>query len=139
MNDEKYKNEANRWYMQAQKDIEAAQNSFNTKNYEWACFQSQQAGEKILKALWLFYGFDPWGHSIFKLILDFPNKGVYKQTLGDIVTEAQLLDKLYIPTRYPNGLPDLIPYEAYNEQDAMNAIKAVKIILNRIEKHLEFI
>ncbi|MHB1275815.1 MAG: HEPN domain-containing protein [Candidatus Humimicrobiaceae bacterium] len=31
------------------------------QNYEWACFQSQQAGEKALKALWYYYAFDPWG------------------------------------------------------------------------------
>lgn len=52
--------------------------------------------------------------------------------------EAQSLDKLYIPTRYPNGLPDLIPYEAYNEQDALRALEAVNTILEQIEKNLLF-
>ncbi len=32
------------------------------------------------------------------------------------------LDKYYIPTRYPNGLPGGVPYEAYDEDDAKKAI-----------------
>jgi hypothetical protein len=29
----------------------------------------------------------------------------------------------YIPTRYPNGLPDLTPSEAYMEEDAEECIR----------------
>jgi HEPN domain-containing protein len=32
-------------------------------NYDWACFISQQAAEKALKALSLFLGGEAWGHS----------------------------------------------------------------------------
>lgn len=42
---------------------------------------------------------------------------------------ALLLDRVYIPTRYPNGLPDLTPEEAFLEEDARACIEnASKII-----------
>ena len=47
--------------------------------------------------------------------------------------EARDLDKLYIPTRYPNGLPDITPSEAYSLLDAQNAIKAAKHIIRVAE------
>ena len=138
MSSEKYQKQAQRWFSQAKMDIGAAQNSLHTKNFEWACFQAQQAGEKILKAVWLYYQHDPWGHSIFKLIKDFPEQEIYRKLLSQLEKEAQLLDKLYIPTRYPNGLPDLMPFEAYNEQDAAQALEAVNKIFTQIESHLNF-
>lgn len=43
--------ESKKWLEQAKSDLKAAQNSFKTKNFDWACFQAQQAAEKSLKAL----------------------------------------------------------------------------------------
>ncbi len=45
------KPETEKWLKQAKKDIRAANNSFNSRDYEWACFQAHQATEKSLKAL----------------------------------------------------------------------------------------
>ncbi len=42
------------------------------------------------------------------------------------------LDKHYIPSRYPNGLPDSTPSEVYLKQDAQASI-------NNSQKILEFI
>ncbi|MBU0456510.1 MAG: HEPN domain-containing protein [Nanoarchaeota archaeon] len=43
--------EVSDWFEQAQSDLKAAQNSLNSKNFDWACFQAQQAAEKGIKAL----------------------------------------------------------------------------------------
>ena len=43
--------EFRKWFEQAEKDLDAARNSITTKNFDWACFQAQQAAEKGLKAL----------------------------------------------------------------------------------------
>ncbi|MBN2072734.1 MAG: HEPN domain-containing protein, partial [Actinobacteria bacterium] len=64
------------------------------------CFQAQQAAEKALKALYLNYSADPWGHSVVKLINDFPEKKA-KEEITELLNKARELDKLYIPTRYP--------------------------------------
>ncbi len=39
------------WIEKAEKDIGAAKKSFDSEEYEWACFQVQQAVEKALKAV----------------------------------------------------------------------------------------
>ena len=39
-----------KWMKQAEADLKAARDSFEASNYEWSCFQSQQSGEKALKA-----------------------------------------------------------------------------------------
>ena len=39
-----------RWFRQAESDLKAAQNSLVSKNYDWSCFQSQQAAVKSMKA-----------------------------------------------------------------------------------------
>ncbi|MBM3713954.1 MAG: HEPN domain-containing protein [Actinobacteria bacterium] len=133
MSQENYRDNAKRWLKQAEADINAAKGSAENQNYEWACFQSQQSGEKALKALWYYFSFDPWGHSIVKLILDFPDAEI-KKLLMKLLNKAKELDKLYMPTRYPNGLPDLTPSEVYTEEEAHNAVESSKIILEYIEK-----
>ena len=45
--------EVKKWLEQAKSDLSAAQSSVTTKNFDWACFQAQQAAEKALKALLL--------------------------------------------------------------------------------------
>ena len=47
------------------------------------------------------------------------------------------MDKLYIPTRYPNGLPDLTPSEVFTEEEASKAIESSTIILEQIKKILQ--
>lgn len=136
MSQENNKEDSKRWFRQAEADIKAAQGSLKNHNYEWACFQSQQAGEKALKALWYYYSFDPWGHSAAKLIQEFPNIEI-KESLSSLLNKAKELDKLYIPTRYPNGLPDLTPSEVYTEEEAIKAIESSRVILEKIRKILK--
>jgi len=38
--------EAKRWLAQARRDLKAAKDSSSAGNFEWACFQAQQAAEK---------------------------------------------------------------------------------------------
>jgi HEPN domain-containing protein len=136
LSQENYREDSKRWLRQAEADIKAAQGSLKNQNYEWACFQSQQAGEKVLKAFWYYYSFDPWGHSVVKLIQEFPRTEI-KKSLSKLLNKAKELDKLYIPTRYPNGLPDLTPSEVYTEEEASKAIESSKIILDQIKKILK--
>jgi HEPN domain-containing protein len=59
MSQEKYRADARRWFTQAKADLHAAEGSVRNKHFEWAAFQSQQAGEKALKALWYYHAKDP--------------------------------------------------------------------------------
>lgn len=44
-----------------------------------------------------------------------------------------LLDGYYIPTRYPNGLPDGIPAEVYNEEVAKSAVALAEEAVNYVK------
>jgi len=73
--------------------------------YAHACFYAQQSGEKAVKSLWYLADADLWGHSVQRLIAEFPRQA----DMTDIdmwISQGALLDQFYIPTRYPNGLPD---------------------------------
>ena len=52
--------------------------------------------------------------------------------LKDFVLDGSKLDKYYIPTRYPNGLPDLIPDMAYFDDDAVTAIGLAEKLIERV-------
>jgi len=51
---------------------------------------------------------------------------VSKPTFATIHHEATRLDRLYIPTRYPNGWPDGSPYQYYTVQDFEEAYEQLK-------------
>lgn len=70
----------------------------------------------------------PWGHSVKRLLADFPRKEQLPD-LDTLMEQASLLDQFYIPTRYPNGLPDLTPGEVYGKQDADRGIKAAWMLV----------
>jgi len=128
MSNEKQRDEALRWLRQSQSDLEAAQHSAQGTKYEWACFQAQQAAEKAVKALWIAHDLDPWGHSVRALIEHCPNESI-RAALDALRNKASALDKLYIPTRYPNGLPDVAPTDSYTNDEADTAIGAAHEII----------
>ena len=78
--------------------------------------------------MWYASDADPWGHSVQRLLEDFPDKEVLDEF--DSLTEAAAgLDKYYIPTRYPNGLPDLTPQKVYSAQDSRAAIERAECLI----------
>ena len=54
----------------------------------------------------------------------------------DLLEEAALLDKYYIPTRYPNGLPDLTPDEVYTRREAEEAVRIAEECYRRVKDWL---
>ncbi len=111
--------EAERWLKTAQGDFDTAAVLRDHMRYAHACFHAQQSGEKAMKAVWYLLDADPWGHSIKKLIngLEEVDLKTFHE-LKHLEKPATILDRFYISTRYPNGLPDLTPEEAYLEEDA---------------------
>ena len=87
--------------------------------FEWACFISQQASEKALKAVLQKLGAEVWGHSIVDLLRTLKERGDVPGTLHD---SAINLDRYYIPARYPNGWASGSPADYFTEEDANAAI-----------------
>ncbi|MGB9591453.1 MAG: HEPN domain-containing protein [Candidatus Kryptoniota bacterium] len=129
MSQSKFKHEAERWWKTAKEDLEAAKILKDYGKYSQACFLCQQSAEKSVKAMWFFIGEDPWGHSVQKLLMEFP-KNDTSLNIDELVPKSSYLDKFYIPTRYPNGLPDLTPGQVYTEEEAQLAIQYALFFLD---------
>lgn len=133
MSQSKSQHESERWWFTAKDDLDAAKILHEAGKYSHACFLSQQSAEKALKALWFSIDSDPWGHSIQKLVMDFPRKKMF-QSVDEWLVNAMYLDKFYIPARYPNGLPDLTPGQVYVSQDSEQAIQKAGFFLEQTHK-----
>ena len=134
MSAQKLLQEAERWYEQAVDDLEAASALLVASKYAQTCFYSQQAGEKALKAVWYFLDLDPWGHSCARLIQKLPED---KQAPFTAIVETALaLDKLYIPTRYPDALAELTPAEAFTQKEGKSAIASAQEILDCVKAQI---
>ena len=126
--------EGRRWLLQAERDLDDAEFCLSGKRYNLACFLAQQASEKALKAFLYAKGEEiVFGHSVAELL---KRAMEYDEGFKDCKS-ASVLDKYYIPTRYPNGLPGGVPYEAFDEADAKRAIELAKSVIEIVKKKLE--
>ena len=122
--------EGSRWLDTGAEDLRAARVLMAAGLHARACFAAQQCAEKAVKGVWYACGEDPWGHSIQKLIIDC--SALRERTDIDVWRErAGGLDRYYIATRYPNGLPDLTPEQSYFRADADDAIVQAEWILDQ--------
>ena len=114
------------WIRQAEKDLKHAIYSCEKKDYEWACFSSQQAAEKALKGIYNKNNLEARGDSILGLL-----KGLSK--LYEIPEKffyyGRVLSRYYIETRYPNGFPEGAPMDYYTQEDARRAIEYAEEIV----------
>lgn len=73
------------------------------------------------------------GHSVAELL---ERCSQYEQEFGSMVIIGAFLERFYIPTRYPNGLPGGIPARAFSEKDAKEAIESASTILEKVRNKL---
>jgi len=69
---------------------------------------------------------EAWGHTLTALIGNLPQAASLPEHL---VNCAKILDKHYIPTRYPNGFDSGAPTDFYTKEEAEKAIECAKEIL----------
>ena len=126
--------EAQRWLKQSERDLDDARFAYDGRRYNLVCFLAQQAAEKSLKAYLYYKGKeDVWGHSVAELCQD--SLGIDADFAG-VEKDASSLDKYYIPTRYPNGLPGGIPADVYQMDDATRALASVDKIIKLVKSKL---
>ena len=121
------------WFLQARRDLENARYELKGGYYEWACFLSQQAAEKAVKAVFQRLGAEAFGHSVASLLKKLSERIRVPEELIEVAKE---LDKAYIPTRYPNAHPEGPPYEAYTRTEAERLISHAERILEFCENIL---
>jgi len=128
-------NEALRWLSQAEADLKVALWDFEGKFYWEVCFKCQQTVEKALKSYCYARGERAiLTHSLVEISRHCSN---YEQGFADFSTAFRKLDKYYIVTRYPNGLPGLTPADYFDETEASEALAQAAEILKFVKSKIE--
>lgn len=118
------------WFRQARRKLDSARWDIQGEFYEDACFSAQQAAELAAKALLESQGQIELGHSVLHLLQAAGN------VPPDILNAARLLDRYYIPTRYPNGFPAGAPMDFYDQPTAEEAVRRAETILGFVGSQL---
>lgn len=120
--------EAKRWLAQAQYELDVALHDAEGGFYAAACFYAQQATEKALKAYLYARGERRvLDHSVAELAQRCAQDS---EPFRQILPRIKKLDRFYIQTRYPNGLPDGVPAESFDQKDADFALARATEALN---------
>ena len=126
--------EGRRWLAQAQHDLRAADLNRREGFPEIACFLAQQSAEKSLKAFLYAQGERlVIGHATHRLIQGCAG---YEAGFMDLLDGCRQLDQYYIPTRYPNGLPDGIPHDVYTPAQAAQAVELARAVIQFVADRL---
>ncbi len=114
------KAEAERWLAQARSELAFARIGVREGFYAQACFHCQQSAEMALKAVHYFGGARlVIGHALVELLAPLVET---HPALATLRGAAARLDQLYIPTRYPDGLPGGVPAEVFTQEQAAEAV-----------------
>jgi HEPN domain-containing protein len=124
------------WFSEALEDLSIAKILLREKKYAASCFHSQQAAEKAVKALLLFFGRFEFGHSVSELLLT-ARKLEKIKVANEYIQYARILDRYYIPARYPNAFERGAPHEYFLEKDAEEAVKLAEEIIKFVEKEIK--
>lgn len=121
--------EAERWLAQARSDLAFARVGVREGFYAQACFHCQQSAEMALKALHYLGGARlVIGHSLVDLLTPLVER---HPGLAALRAAAARLDQLYIPTRYPNGLPGGVPADVFSKEQAEEAVRQAAEFIER--------
>ena len=112
--------DAQKWLDFAREDLHMAKLAMRDSLFNQVCFHAQQAAEKILKSLIITTGvLPPKTHKLGDLL------GLLPVALpDDLRLRLLLLDRYYIPTRYPDAVPGSLVTGMPNQADAKEALSA---------------
>lgn len=127
--------EGERWLGEAEVGLEATELLLSPLP-SLACFHAQQAAEKALKSILFAAGKRMVvGHSLGSLGREvLSHSPGYAALKGDVGK----LDRFYIPTRYPNGLPEgSDPATAFDPDDALAAAATARAVIDYARRFLQ--
>lgn len=121
------------WLAKSKDDLRYAEGNLEMEFYSQVCFLAQQSAEKALKAYLISKGIPSQNiriHALPRLIKECLH---FDSSFGSIRHKCQILDRYYIPTRYP---PDAGPLGEFSQQEAEEALELAKEVLAFIEEKL---
>ena len=126
---------AQRWLRQAEHDWRIARGHHERADYSDACFMAEQSAQVALKSFIISQKKRfVWEHSIQELAIV---SSRYDKDFEKIIEDGKILDRYYIPTRYPDALATpAVPYKSYLEKDAAEAIDIAERILTLVKKKM---
>ena len=126
------------WLHQSRADLAQAELSAGAGHHEWACFACHQAVEKALKALHLHHGQQAWGHGLGRSFRDLPPPlaQALATEVQDLEDRLRILDALYIPTRYPDSLPEGAPTDHFGRLQSQDALRHARALVDAISSAL---
>lgn len=117
----KYKSLSDKWLAFASDDLRVVEAAARENIYHLACFHAQQSAEKSLKGFIIFTkGRTEKTHSLIELL----NEAVrINKEVEKFREHCLILDRYYIPTRYPDALPGSLPEGLPGKNNAEQALK----------------
>jgi HEPN domain-containing protein len=127
--------EGRRWLVQAENDLQFAALASREGFFAQACFNSQQAAEKALKAFLYARGAEQvMGHSVADLAAECAR---LEPEFAKLKERAAPLDQFYLSTRYPNSLPGGVPAHAFARPDADRALDMAREVIAAVTRRLQ--
>lgn len=124
--------EADRWFLFAREDFKMAELALKEGMYNQVCFHAQQCVEKVLKGLITYQGnIHPQTHKLADLLA-----ALSPGPFDDLRDEIIILDRFYIPIRYPDALPGSLSEGLPSDKDAKEALESARKVLKRVEEKL---
>ena len=129
------RDDALRWLRQAENDLAFGQVALREGFFSQTCFLAQQIAEKGLKALLYYHGSrSVTGHSLAALLVQLENT---HPELSEQAESLTVLDQYYIPTRYPDALPESAPFEVYSRSQAEGAMDIAHLVVKTAMRVIE--
>ncbi len=124
--------EARRWIAQALYTLDSIRVDIEGGFYAWACFKAHQAAEYALKAVLRGAGAESFGHDLPSLW-----RGASRLCpgLSGLWECVALLNKMYIPPRYPDAWPGGgVPFESFTRRDALESLECASRIVGEARR-----
>ncbi len=132
-----HKEEAIRWFTQAKDEFLDADELRKRGRFYLALFHFQQATEKAFKA-YLYLKIKSIEVFHTHSIDDLSEMALETDLEFKEVMQAKKLDRYYIPTRYPNGLPGGVPSRFFDDpEEAEEAMHLAKNVIELIERKIK--
>jgi HEPN domain-containing protein len=121
------------WLRLAREDLRMAEWAQSEAIHNQACFHAQQCAEKAVKAWLAHTGITPPRiHQLTVLVSLLPHALEDEDAAG-----LMLLDRFYVPTRYPDALPGSLEDGLPDESDAVEAVTTARAVLTTVVRVIE--